>query len=187
MLKGLARVDGAVIAAGNRWSAYGGFAGFVAAMTVGLGIVVNWLRPFFPATWGWPEAVAIAFVSVCGLIFLSSLFLIAWRYFRAPPAPQPASTGNERLVRVERQKFKNETVVVDGKYFFDCEFENVRFRYLGGRFFFKNNNITGERAIEINSQPAFAAVELLKICGFLTQEFRDRWSTLPKEHFENNG
>jgi len=94
MLRAIRRFDNGVLAIGNRWQAYAGFVAFVLLIGALLGAALSWARPFFPDTWGWPEAIVLGMGAACLLVVIASFALIAIRYFR-PLANRPAAVGAE--------------------------------------------------------------------------------------------
>jgi hypothetical protein len=90
-----------------------------------------------------------------------------------------------RLKREDNRSFQNETVEIDGFYFQNCRFRNVKFIYSGGRFEFRNCDLDGQNSMEIKgSRAAIGAIELVKILGGLHPDFLKTWVQLPDEHFD---
>jgi len=119
MLRHVKTMDDQVQAIGNRWQAYVAFFALLGGIGAGVTWVVHWVRPFFPAAWGWPEAIAIGFMVTCGLVLLASIFLIAWRYFKPLPQSQrPASnkvpaSGTDISVRLHADALAQIAVLKD--------------------------------------------------------------------------
>jgi hypothetical protein len=82
MLKAVNKFHSGIQTIGNTWSAYLGFFGLLASAWVVVSTLLNYGRPFFPVTWGWPEAITLGFGVVCLSAAIGSFALVAWRYFR---------------------------------------------------------------------------------------------------------
>jgi hypothetical protein len=98
------------------------FQQFLAA-TIPQDTAVSWLRTAVGLIPPW--FLAGAAVGICGLLL--------WRYFM----PADKSTGRPKLSTgpleaVHGRTFRNERVLVDGKSFTTCRFENVTLVYNGG-------------------------------------------------------
>jgi len=120
---------------------------------------------------GW--AIALFVLAISMLLTLWSATIVRWYQKWHSP-----------LTKVESQIFKDKIVEVDGNYFHKCKFENITFRYRGGRFFFDRSEIVGTRRVELVPFAAFGAIELFKLCGCLTDEAASSWVSLPPESFK---
>jgi hypothetical protein len=91
------------------------------------------------------------------------------------------------LERIRNLAFKDEIVTIDGKYFENCTFHNVIFRYQGGQFHFVNATLTGTWRFETQALCALGTVAILKLLGGLDPAFAASWNpNLPAEYFSDD-
>ena len=126
-------------------------------------------RKFLADNQAIPAALAALIIILC---FIGLAAHLGW--FR--------STEFERIVG---RQYKDQTVTVDGKLFEDCTFENVTFR-LGsnGRHGFIRAKIIGSRRFETPDLGATAAVNLLKLLGYLEPAFAESWRSMDLKDFK---
>ena len=90
-----------------------------------------------------------------------------------------------RLEKIKGHAYKKEIVVLDGKFFHECTFEEVTFRYQGQPFNFVNCSVNGATRLETQNQAVFGTIAMLKFLQFLNQDFATSWNpALPKEYFD---
>ncbi|HEY4969966.1 MAG TPA: hypothetical protein VII35_08680 [Steroidobacteraceae bacterium] len=126
--------------------------------------------PFlFSPAWHFAPAVIL---TIAGLIWIARAF--GWIGKKQKP-----------LEDIRNRNFQNEIVNLDGKYFHDCTFDNVIFRYQGRNFYFVGAKVTGHSRLETQNISVLGAVEILKLVGFLTPEFASSWNPrLPPNYFK---
>jgi hypothetical protein len=120
---------------------------------------------------------AVEFFSKYGLLFFSVAILL----FIYVPVIKQKIFGLKIIIG---QTFKNKTILLDGKEFIECVFENCTFRWNGGKHTVQNCRIIGSKGIESQNSIIYSTIDILKSLGFLEKEFSDSWKRLPKEHFE---
>jgi hypothetical protein len=92
--------------------------------------------------------------------------------------------GTSDFQRIVGRTFQNQTVEVDGKLFEDCTFNNVIFRYRGGRVGFVRAIITGTKSFETSDLGATGAVNILGMLQFLDPTFAASWRSKSPEDFQ---
>ncbi|MGA2978282.1 MAG: hypothetical protein ABSD76_01705 [Terriglobales bacterium] len=120
-------------------------------MSVGTGIVINLML------------LAVLWVSVTGREKLD----------------HPKSSAN--LEAVYGRQFSNEKVVLDGRNYIDCKFDNVTFRWDGRPWAMMNGAITGKKRLETFDGKIVDTVDVLKALQFLNPDFASDWHHLPPE------
>src|SRR5665213_1846748 len=79
----LKKLDGHILAVGNRWQAYLAYAALWTLAVSVVTVALHGARPFFPTGWGWAEATVLAIAALCVLTVVASIALVAWRYFNS--------------------------------------------------------------------------------------------------------
>lgn len=87
----------------------------------------------------------------------------------------------------ERPQLKNEygkvfdsvVVTLDGRGFYDCVFNNVTFRWNGGKSYLHNPRISGARGFQTTDERITLTVDLFKLLGFLNPQFALYWHHRP--------
>lgn len=131
-----------------------------------------------------PEIMLNEMVAFVPLILVSvATAILLWRTLSEGKQSQAQKSS---LEKIEDRKFANTVVAVDGKYFLNCTFSNVTFRYSGGAFYFVNAQLVGHRRFETQHVSIRNGVTLLKVIGLLNPEFAASWTDLPPEHFEDS-
>jgi hypothetical protein len=92
----------------------------------------------------------------------------------------PLATNDIRLQQVIGQHFKNEAVVLDGKWFIDCTFEKVTFVYGGGPARIQAATMKGTYALKTGAGTPTATVCLLKMLNALTPDLTNQWQGCPE-------
>jgi hypothetical protein len=110
------------------------FIGRIAVKTArGESVMPVWLRCFLSFN------IVIGVVIVLGLL-MSGISL----YYLNLSSPRLKRFSIDRMESVHDRSFINESVEIDGKYFFTCKFINVRLIFHGDKeFMFKNNYFDG--------------------------------------------
>ncbi len=88
-----------------------------------------------------------------------------------------------KLKAVHGLKVKNQTISLDWKSFYNCEFESCTFRWNGGFWLMRDCKMSGTKRIETQNKTALLTIETLRIFGFLEPGFAASWKMLPEEHF----
>jgi hypothetical protein len=89
---------------------------------------------------------------------------------------------HDRLERIYDQEFANQTVILDGKEFVQCDFSNVTFSWKGGQFSIIRGTINGVSSLLLPEGSAIAdTANLLRTLNFLTPEAARSYRLVPKE------
>ena len=123
---------------------------------------------------------SVAWFIVFGLTIISILVLdfaarVGW--FR--------KEDREDLTEIAGKSFRDEIVVIDGKFFNNCTFRKVTIRYRGGHFHFTGSKFRGVNRFETQHDTAIGTVKMLKLMDLLSENFAQSWNpNLPREHFQ---
>lgn len=137
------------------------FAGICAleAFVVLMGKALKWFPHTTPMTW---VAIGIA----------ASLLLSSWGFYRSLHAI-PGFDPNPKLDPVVNKTFVNEIVVLDGKDFTHCTFENVSFVVTGQRVFaISHSTFRGLQTIRIKNPMFVPLIALQKAIGLIKDDTR---------------
>ncbi|MGA9755643.1 MAG: hypothetical protein WBV23_10925 [Desulfobaccales bacterium] len=108
----------------------------------------------------------------------AALFIIATITLIARPMVSKFPSIVE-LEHVANQTFRNTTVVLDGKYYDNCVFENVTIRWDGGGYMVVGVQVNGA-ILQTANKTVINTVDLLKALNLLKPEFSSAW----KKHQE---
>lgn len=86
--------------------------------------------------------------------------------------PKPA----QKLKRIAKQNYSGESIVLDGRHFYKCGFENCTLIWNGGAYFLEKPKYVGTVSIRTDNTMIADTVDLLKHLGFLNPEFAKSWS-----------
>lgn len=133
--------------------------------------MVSWMPEIFSSP-KWAFVPALLFV-VATIIFLVRTF-----------APGQLDVANQnpketKLELITGQNFKNETVLLDGKSYHNCTFDNVTFRWNGGPFSIFRGTVIGHRRIEVHDQKVVDTIDMLQSLELLEATFGADWKHIP--------
>jgi hypothetical protein len=101
------------------------------------------------------------------VLIFSSLAMSGIGWYRISRLPRFSDDMSNFKV-VTHQKFKNETVPLDGIEYIDCDFENVTFVFQGTTpVYLKNNRLTGSIWVQSGNGSVTSTAALLKGLGWL--------------------
>jgi hypothetical protein len=150
----------------------GGIAQNLLANLIGWGVSVMIGAAFVYWTkvkelWSWPAAIAIGLFVVASVLVIWSNPL-GWKL-----TAKPDNWESFRKETVLAKTFRNETVVLDGKSFAGCAFENVTFQYdAAGPFDLVNNKIQGSYVLSSKNPRVLALLTFLKEFRYLNPEVK---------------
>jgi hypothetical protein len=135
---------------------------------LGFGALVSLAFTLFAVFMGWKKESGVAVSNAVTYTAFSAIFVVAivfgaFLYGRrndapkqdAPPAFGPITT------RIVDQHFKSDRIVVDGKSFFRCTFENITFIYNGtANYEFMDVKLLGEIGLVSEAKPIDAYARL---------------------------
>ena len=84
------------------------------------------------------------------------------------------------LEPIFNKHFKNDTLVIDGKSYMGCTFENCKLSYDGGKFIIAESHKNGSVGFTSNNDVVVRTIILLKSMGLLEENFAKRIQRVPK-------
>jgi|GEM_PF-5865821 len=114
--------------------------------------------------------LSVPWWGVFGFALVASMWLmwVSWQPSTRPSPSRndrkdraPISSGTTELKLVENVNFSNETRLLDGFFYRNCNFHNVQFTFNGGDYSVEGGTITGVVGIQSSSNPVTAAYHLL--------------------------
>ena len=80
------------------------------------------------------------------------------------------------MKKIKRNITNNETVIIDDAEFEDCIFIDCAIEWSGGEYSFKNVRFLGNTSFKTKSKEVADSISLMKMLGFLSNEFGDSWT-----------
>ena len=139
------------------------------AMGAVIGGLVAWWGKH-SASWSWPAIVVVGIV-----VFAASLFiydkLAGWKSASGQLTSKEWSIYKKESVL--NKTFRNERVVLDGKSFSGCTFQNVTFEYNGtAPFDLVKNNIYGSYILDSKNDEILLLLRFLKEFRYLKDDIK---------------
>lgn len=120
----------------------------------------------------------IVLLLIIGGLAFSGYALYASRRPSTPTQPGVLPTGEINLQQISNKHFLNQEVVLDGKSFVNCTFENVKFVYSGNPTQIVNYKAVGKMAFETSHPRISNALRVLEMMGLVDPKgFRIRDGT----------
>lgn len=95
----------------------------------------------------------------------------------------PNKVENTPVIKdIFSKSYKNETIQLDNKRFYQCVFDNVTFRWDGGVYIMKDCKLIGEKKFETHNSTFVDLTDLYKLLGFLSEEFSKSWKYFDISH-----
>lgn len=120
---------------------------------------------------GVPDMNTLYIWLICWSVGLITYVLLGFRRNLRQLLP----TGKIIIKDIYGQSYKNETVQLDNKNFFQCSFENVTFRWDGEYYRMTECSFNGESRFETHNTSFVNLTDLYKHLGFLNEEFAKSW------------
>jgi len=123
--------------------------------------------------WSWPATIAL------GLVVFAAILVVLERLsgrFRKSVQSTP----------IVGQHFNNTRIILDGRVYDHCIFENVEFVWNGAVFHIVNSEIKGTRRFGTTNPTVLTTVDILKFLSLLESGFAVDWKHVPIEYFKTS-
>ena len=159
---------------------------------------LNWVTALLIPAWDWIKAMLSGLntspinamgwtITFLGIGLLVYLVIKVQNDIKRDVAAWKKQTKANELEMVAGKHFINQTIVLDGKHFVDCTFENCIIRWNGGFHTVTNIKFMGTPYYVFSNDITIGTIHFLKSIGALQKEFADTVQFITQEDFENVG